>query len=94
MSMLTITDQALEYIKSRGKPVYLQMFQTISCCIDVTESPTVNFGQPHNPENYDLENIQGVIVYVPHELPEIPLTIDLSSFLGFKKLVIEGWRLA
>lgn len=31
MAMLTITDQALEYIKLRSKPVYLELFQVISC---------------------------------------------------------------
>ncbi|MBP2662336.1 MAG: hypothetical protein H6Q71_284 [Firmicutes bacterium] len=31
MAMLTITDKALEYIKSHGKPVYLELFQVISC---------------------------------------------------------------
>lgn len=31
MALLTITDQALEYIKSRNKPIYLELFQVISC---------------------------------------------------------------
>ncbi|XER01395.1 hypothetical protein SMWOGL2_18540 [Sporomusa malonica] len=31
MAMLSITNQALEYIKSRGKPIYLELFQVISC---------------------------------------------------------------
>lgn len=31
MATLTITDQALEYIISRGKPIYLELFQVISC---------------------------------------------------------------
>gem|GEM_PF-1866346 len=33
------------------------------------------------------------MVYVPYDLPHIPLTITLSSFWGFKWLAIEGWRL-
>lgn len=94
MTTLTITDKALAYIKSRGKPVYLELFQVISCCIDIRESPSVRLGQPHDPHNYNCKEIQGVIVYIPHELPAIPLTITLSNFFGFKKLVIEGWSLA
>lgn len=31
MAMLTIADDALEYIKTRGKPVYLELFQVITC---------------------------------------------------------------
>lgn len=94
MALLTISDQALEYIKSRSTSIYLELFQVISCCIDIHESPTVRLGQPHDPHNYTLEEIQGIKVYVPNELPEIPLTVTLSDFFGFKRLVIEGWRLA
>lgn len=94
MAMLSITNQALEYIKLQGKPVYLELFQVISCCIDLRESPSVRLGKPHDPQKYTLEEIQGIKVYIPHDLPEIPLTIDLSRFFGFKKLVIEGWQLA
>ncbi|MBP2635095.1 MAG: hypothetical protein H6Q72_1002 [Firmicutes bacterium] len=94
MAMLTITDKALEYIKSQDKPVYLELFPVISCCIDLRESPSVRFGKPHDPENYSFEEIQGIMVYLPHDLPEIPLKMTLSSFLGFKKLAIEGWVLA
>lgn len=94
MAMLTITDKALDYIKAQNKPVYLELFQVISCCMDLRESPSVRFGQPHDPENYSLEEIQGVMVYLPHDLPEIPLTMTFSNFLGFKKLAIDGWVLA
>ncbi|HWR05498.1 CC/Se motif family (seleno)protein [Sporomusa sp.] len=94
MAMLSMTDQAFDYINNQGKPVYLELFQVISCCIDLRESPAVRLGQPHNPENYTREEIRGIMVYVPHELPNIPLTITLSNFFSFKKLVIEGWQLA
>ncbi|QDR80342.1 CC/Se motif family (seleno)protein [Sporomusa termitida] len=94
MTMLTITDQALEYINARAKPVYLELFPVISCCIDLRESPSVRLGLPHNPDSYTREEIRGITVYVPHDLPNIPLTITLSSFFTFKKLVIEGWQLA
>lgn len=94
MAILTITDKALDYIKSQERPIYLELFQVISCCIDIRESPSVRLGHPPDPHNYSFEEIQGVKVYIPHELPKIPLTITLSRFLGFKKLVIEGWSLA
>ncbi len=94
MAILTITDQALGHIKAQGKPVYLELFPVISCCIDLRESPSVRLGLPHNPDSYSQTEIQGVTVYVPHDLPNIPLTIALSNFFTFKKLVIEGWQLA
>jgi len=31
-------------------------------------------------------------IYVPYELPNIPLAINLDIFMGFKRLIVEGWR--
>jgi hypothetical protein len=31
-------------------------------------------------------------IFIPHELPEEELVITIASVLGFKRLVIEGWR--
>ncbi|WP_371361023.1 CC/Se motif family (seleno)protein [Sporomusa malonica] len=62
--------------------------------MDLRESPAVRLGQPRDPQNYTLEEIQGIMVYIPHDLPEIPLTVELSRFFWFKRLVIEGWQLA
>jgi hypothetical protein len=31
-------------------------------------------------------------IFIPHRLPEEELVIAMASFLGFKKLVIDGWR--
>ncbi|MDR3565083.1 MAG: CC/Se motif family (seleno)protein [Negativicutes bacterium] len=91
--MLTITPAAAEYIKSRKKPIFLDIPPLISCCLHLKESPSVRFGEPHDPQNFTRQSIQGFTVFVPHELPEIPLTITLSKFLSIKKLVVEGWCL-
>jgi hypothetical protein len=92
--MLTLTPEAVTYIKAQNKPIFLDIPPLISCCVHLKESPAVRFGEPHDKDNYNLETIQGVPVYVPHELPEQPLKITLTSFLGFKNLVVEGWFLA
>lgn len=92
--MLTITPEAVEYIRSKTKPIFLDIPPLIGCCVHLKESPAVRFGEPHDPGNYDLKTIQGVQVYVPHELPDQPLTITLNSFLGIKNLGVEGWHLA
>jgi len=92
--MLTITPEAVNYIKAKGKPIFLDMPPLISGDIPVKESPNVRFGQPRNPDSYDLECIQGVSVYVPRDLPKQPLTITLVRFLGWQRLVVEGWHLA
>lgn len=92
--MLTISPEAVDYIRSRGKPIFLDIPPLINCDISIKECPTVRFGQPRNPENYDLESIQGVSVYVPHELPKQPLRITLVKFFGWRNLVVDGWHLA
>jgi hypothetical protein len=94
--MLTISAEALEIIHRHKKPIYLNMPKLItSCCFDLQECPTVHFGKPHDPSQFQERIIQDVMVLVPHRLPHtIPLTITVSSFLGFKRLVLEGWCLA
>ncbi|EAX47846.1 conserved hypothetical protein [Thermosinus carboxydivorans Nor1] len=92
--MLTISPQALEYIKTRNQAIYLELPPLIDCCIHLREAPIIRFGAPPNLAAYKTKNIDGITVYIPDDLPDIPLTIDLSSFFGYKRLVIEGWRLA
>jgi hypothetical protein len=91
--MLTISDEALSMIETKSEPIYLDMPKTItSCCFDFQECPTIRFGTPHNINDYEIKLIREVNVYVPHRLPENPLEIAVSNFLGFKKLVIKGWQ--
>lgn len=92
--MLIITDEAKAYIRSRNAPIFLDLPPLIDCCIHLRESPSVRFGRPHDPENYELCTIDGIEVLLPLELPRIPLTIVLARFLGFRRLAVEGWRLA
>jgi hypothetical protein len=92
--MLTFTPAAVAYIEAKSKPVFLDIPPLIGCCLHLKESPSVRFGEPHDPQNYTKQSIQGITVFVPHELPDIPLTVTLAGFLKFKKLVVEGWVLA
>jgi hypothetical protein len=93
--MLEFSPEALEYIKKKGKSVYLEIPPIINnCCMTIQEKPEVRFGVPYNPEKYEKKEIQGLAVYVPYDLPQIPLTVTLNTFFGIKHLGIEGWRLA
>jgi hypothetical protein len=95
--MLTIAPDALSIIQTRKQSVFLDMPKLVSgCCgFDIQECPTVRFGKPHNPSEYKEMNIQDVMVFVPHRLPDtIPLTITVSSFFSIKRLVLEGWCMA
>ena len=92
--MLTFTPQAVAYIKDRNSIIYLELPPLINCCIQVQEAPMVKIGHPPKPEYHSLQEIEGITIYLPEDFPEIPLQIELTSFLSFKKLVIEGWHLA
>ena len=92
--MLTITPEAMALIRKQGKPIFLELPKLITnCCFDLQECPSVRSGEPPDSANYEKRTIQEVTVFVPRRLPEMPLTIDACSFLGIRRLVVEGWRL-
>ena len=92
--MLTLTPDAVALIQSKDKPIFLELPKTITnCCFDFQECPVVRFGEPRNMRDYEKKIIHDVTIFVPSRLREIPLTITVSSFLGLKRLVVDGWRL-
>lgn len=92
--MLTLSESALSHIQERQQPIFLEMPQVIQGDITIRESPSVRWGQPPNIEEYRLVVVQGVEVFIPRDLPQIPLKITVSRLLWIKWLAIEGWALA
>ncbi len=93
--MLTIAPEALVFIEGKQQSIYLDMPPIISnCCMTLREKPSVRFGQPRDMQSYVEKTIQGVTIFLPHDLPEIPLTITVSRFFWQTRLAIEGWFLA
>lgn len=93
--MLTFTEKARALAREKNKPVYLEMSPTIKeCCFSLRESPAVHFGEPRDKSLYHLRAIEGLEVYVPKELPDIPLRVNVRNIFGWRSLVVEGWRLA
>lgn len=93
-SLLTITTEAQEFILARNRTVFLEMPIIIQGDITIRESPSIKWGKPEDTDRYLFQRIGGVDVYIPEELPVIPLTIVRRNFLGYKWLAIEGWALA
>lgn len=92
--MLSVTAEAAQYVKDRNQPVHLERSPCIdACCFQLQEAPSVKFGPPPKPDTYVEHTIQGITVFVPRDLDTLPLTLTLNSFLGFKRLNIEGWQL-
>ena len=92
--MYSITPAAADYLKKQDQSVYLDLPPAVEgCCFQLQESPSAKMGVPANPDAYAQHNVDGVTFYVPHGLKPVPLTVAVSSFLGFKKLIVEGWPL-
>ena len=91
--MISITPSALSYIRQRDQVLHLALPPMIYGEFNVQEPPYVKLGVPAKMTAYDPQNIEGITVYLPVDFPSIPLTIAVTSFFGFKKLVVEGWQL-
>lgn len=92
--MITISPTAITYIQERNNIIFLQLPPKIDCCLHLQEAPMISIGLPPKAIPCSTQEIDGITVYLPNDFPEVDFTIDLSSFLGFKKLVIENWHLA
>jgi hypothetical protein len=91
--MLTITPEAKAYTLDKGGSFFLEYVTvTGGCCIPYQPEPTVRLGKPRKQDQYRQESIDGLTVFIPYRPPEEELIIGMASFLGFKKLVIEGWH--
>jgi hypothetical protein len=91
--MLTITPEAKAYALDKGGTLFLEYITlTGGCCVPFQPEPTVRLGRPKNHDQYRQATIDGLTVFIPRGLPEEELVIAMASVLGFKKLVIEGWR--
>jgi hypothetical protein len=91
--MLTITPEAKAYALENGGTLFLEYITlTGGCCVPFQPEPTVRFGTPRNQDHYRQETIEELTVFIPRSLPDIPLVIEVASVLGYKRLVVEGWR--
>jgi hypothetical protein len=97
---LSISPEAVDLIRERKQPVYLDMPRFIrgGCCApNLQECPTVRFGAPpeRERESYVEQSLGGVTVFVPRRMEQKrgDFTITVSSFLGMRRVVLEGWTL-
>jgi hypothetical protein len=93
--MITLSEDALAFIEMKNSPLVIDIPHTVSgCCFEITDCPSVRFGEPKNLADYTKQTMQGVTVFVPNSFPDNnSLTIRTRSFLGFQRLAIDGWRL-
>ena len=94
--MIKISEDALAYVEERNSPLFIDVpYKVSGCCFDMTECPAVRFGAPAKSAEYTKQTLQGVTLYIPNCLSDHgTLTIRTRRFLGFRSLVIDGWKLA
>ncbi len=91
--MLTMTPEAREYALNQGGSLYLEYIVLQGgCCIPYQPGPAARIGKPRNPDRYIEKTIEDVTVFVPGDLPDVPLVITLAVFMGIRKLIVAGWR--
>lgn len=92
--MISFTPEAITFLQERNKIIFLQLPPKIDCCLHLQEAPMITIGLPPKSIPCNMLEFDGITVYLPSDFPDVDFTIDVSSFLGFKKLVIEDWHLA
>ncbi|HVI76069.1 MAG TPA: CC/Se motif family (seleno)protein [Anaeromyxobacteraceae bacterium] len=96
--MLSISPEARALILEKGAPVRLELSRAVhgGCGVPpLQERPTVRFGPPPSflSHHYEARDVDGITFHVPRALPkDRPLTVGVASFLGIRRLVVEGWN--
>ena len=93
--MLSLSNDAIAFAQEKQSPLCIDTpYKVSNCCFDVTECPAVRLGEPRDPAGYARQTISGITVFVPNDFPDDkPMVIKTRSLLGFRQLVIDGWKL-
>ena len=92
--MLSLSAETIDLANQKQSTILIDPpYKVSGCCFDMTECPAVSFGEPRSPAEYTQQTISGVTVFVPNEFPDDPpMMIKTRSLLGFRQLVIDGWK--
>ncbi len=93
--MISVTDNARDYIRGKGGRIYLLDTKPVGlCCGRVAFEPPLTIGVPEKQEGYDRDVINEIQVFIPKRFSvPFPLTIDVKKQFGRKTLRLNGWRL-
>ena len=92
---ITVQNSAKDLIRQKGGAFYIDSGTAASmCCGRINLGPSVTLGIPPNKEKFELEEVDGIHMYVDKEfVSPFPLIVVVSRFLCFRHLAIEGWKL-
>ncbi len=97
MISISISPEARAFIAARDAPIWLELARVVhgGCGVPPLQGrPTVRFGAPPPAvaANYEVRTIDGVTVHVPRATGDRALSVEVSSFLGLHRLVVQGWN--
>jgi hypothetical protein len=92
--LIEFSEEALAYVAERKSPVVIDLpYEVSGCCFAVAEPPSVRLGEPKDMAGYVRQDFPGVTLYVPRCLSDAhALCIRVRRFLGFRGLVVDGWK--
>ena len=95
MDLLSVNDQARDYISQKGGIAHLVAYrQSSMCCGKIGFPPSIQLGAPKNKEDYTLHQINTIQFYLPKDFSiHCPLTIGVHQTFGISSLHIDGWKL-
>lgn len=95
--MVCITNEALEFLNKKGKQFVTIEYPDyrINCCGYHLPIPDIFVKKPKEGQRFFKETIDGIDVYLQKTLINLKntdITIDITSCLGIKSLVVEGFK--
>lgn len=83
--MITISEDALAFIEEKQSTLFIDIPHTVSgCCFEVTDCPSIRFGEPKKLSEYRKQSIQSATVYVPSCFPENGTFVSGQEFPRFQ----------
>lgn len=93
---VVISDEAAEFIKSKGGQIIVFQGNLTGCCIGKVPSPMLEIGRPRRPlDNYDVLNLDsGITVNLDKDMASYNGTgeITLSKNLWWKSLSFDYYE--
>ena len=92
---ITIADEARAWLGKREAALIVRNATRNGCCGGSAGVPVVEPGKPRDINDYRVMEVDGIAVYLdPRITISNPLTVRLESFMGLRRLFVEGAELS
>lgn len=93
--MITVSDEAQEYILTKGGSIYILHGNGAAlCCGRINFGPSVRLGKPMQTKDHILIEMNKINIYLPKDFyTHNPLVVGVGKWPWMTILRIEGWKL-